>query len=623
MPLAAGETFAGFTVLRPLGSGGMGEVYLVDHPRLPRREALIILRAEATLDTEFRQRFNREADLAAALWHPHIVAVHDRGEFEGHLWITMDYVEGTDAAALIRGRYPAGLPEHFAAEIVSAVAEALEYTHERGLLHRDVKPANILLTDADPAAQRRRILLTDFGIARHMDDNSGLTATNMTVGTIAYMAPEQLMGSSLDGRADQYSLAASAFELLTGGRPLRGFQPRVGHQRPSFRRAAEAGPAPTRSGQVGQRHFEGDGEKPRGPVPHVWWLRRRPRRTHRSAAALRRHHDACHAGRDGLCGRADRPGRGGAHRTGAGRGGTACRRVTAGFRSDDGFRCGHKTPKTPLGLDSCGGDCRPAGDRRCGSGRPAHPNGARHVGWDLESESTKRATSTQRASARSGVVGGRLLLNPDQVHPIVGEQLQEVSSANQTIDSSGSFNLPECSGAIYPLESRVYDPTNYEAVRGSLLQPSATGNPFYPRVDQSVAVLPSADRAAQLLADSQRQWQDCAGKELSVSSGNQTMRAMLANVVAKGDFISQDRGVADGASCQHSMGVWSNVVVEADVCAETGIDDESQHVVRHRRERSTALMPPGGGASRNAVRPALFKRFQVRVRTTMRTRWRP
>jgi serine/threonine protein kinase len=131
MPLSAGQTFAGFTVLKLLGSGGMGEVYLVDHPRLPRREALKILPAAATADSEFRQRFNREADLAATLWHPHIVAVHDRGEFNGQLWITMDYVEGTDAAARVRDRYPAGLPEYFAAEIVSAVADALDYAHEQ------------------------------------------------------------------------------------------------------------------------------------------------------------------------------------------------------------------------------------------------------------------------------------------------------------------------------------------------------------------------------------------------------------------------------------------------------------------------------------------------------------
>ena len=212
--------YAGFAILRQLGSGGMGEVYLVDHPRLPRREALKILPVALTSDNEFRQRFNREADIAAELWHPHIVAVHDRGESNGQLWITMDFVEGTDAAALVRDRYPSGLPPQFAAEIVTAVADALDYAHERGLLHRDVMPANILLSESGGSSQRRRILLSDFGIARRMDDNSGLTATNMTVGSLAYAPPEQLMGASLDGRTDQYALAATAFQLLTGKPPF-------------------------------------------------------------------------------------------------------------------------------------------------------------------------------------------------------------------------------------------------------------------------------------------------------------------------------------------------------------------------------------------------------------------
>ena len=214
MSLADGQVFAGYTIVRRLGSGGMGEVYLVQHPRLPRRDALKVLPAEVTDDTEYRQRFNREADVAAALWHPHIVTVHDRGEFDGQLWISMDYVEGTDAAGLLQERYPNGMPPDEVVRIVTAVADALDYAHQRLLLHRDVKPANILL--AHPDSGDERVLLADFGIARWVDDASGLTATNMTVGTVAYAAPEQLMGADIDGRADQYALAATAFHLLTG-----------------------------------------------------------------------------------------------------------------------------------------------------------------------------------------------------------------------------------------------------------------------------------------------------------------------------------------------------------------------------------------------------------------------
>jgi serine/threonine protein kinase, bacterial len=219
MPLNQGDVFAGYTILRQLGSGGMGEVYLAQHPRLPRKDALKVLPASLTADSEYRQRFSREADIAAELWHPHIVGIHDRGEFEGQLWLTMDYVDGTDAAQLVRRRYPSGMPKAEVFEIITAVADALDYAHLRGLLHRDVKPANILLTEGD--SRGRRILLADFGIAREIADISGLTATNMVVGTTAYSAPEQLMGSDIDGRADEYALGCTAFQLLTGSEPYQ------------------------------------------------------------------------------------------------------------------------------------------------------------------------------------------------------------------------------------------------------------------------------------------------------------------------------------------------------------------------------------------------------------------
>jgi serine/threonine-protein kinase len=225
MPLAEGDVFAGYTVVRPLGAGGMGEVYLVQHPRLPRYDALKILPVELTTDREYLERFNREADLVARLWHPHIVGVHDRGEYNGQFWITMDFVEGTDAARLLAEHSGGGLPPEDVVRIVSGVADALDYAHQQLLLHRDVKPSNILLAQSD--SKFSRALLADFGIARSNAETSDLTATNMTVGTVAYAAPEQLMGEALDGRADQYALAATAFHLLTGQQLFQHDNPAV------------------------------------------------------------------------------------------------------------------------------------------------------------------------------------------------------------------------------------------------------------------------------------------------------------------------------------------------------------------------------------------------------------
>lgn len=220
-----GHDFAGFRIIRVLGAGGMGTVYLAAHPRLPRENALKILPAELSVDPVYRARFEREAELAADLAHPHIVRIHDRGEYHGQFWLSMDYIAGTDVARLLRDNYPGGMPLDQVMPIITAVGSALDYAHERGLLHRDVKPANILLTAGDGEPQR--VYLADFGIARRMDDSAGLTATNFAVGTANYAAPEQLKGEYVDGRADQYALACTAFHLLTGAPPYNNSNPAV------------------------------------------------------------------------------------------------------------------------------------------------------------------------------------------------------------------------------------------------------------------------------------------------------------------------------------------------------------------------------------------------------------
>ena len=157
MALASGANFAGYTVARRLGSGVTGEVYLAQDPRSARWVALKVLSPQVSFDGEIRQRFVSETASATNLHHPHIVEVHARGEFEGRLWTAMDYVEGSSAAQLLAERFPVVSPAGEVLAIITAVASALDHAHERGLLHRDVKPANILLTS--PAAGEQRILL--------------------------------------------------------------------------------------------------------------------------------------------------------------------------------------------------------------------------------------------------------------------------------------------------------------------------------------------------------------------------------------------------------------------------------------------------------------------------------
>lgn len=221
MVLLSGATFAGYTVARKLGAGVTGEVYLVQDPRGTRWQALKILSEAMSADDEFRRLFALQTPVAANLFHPHIVEVYERGQFEGQLYVAMEYVEGMNAEQLIAARFPAVSPTGHVLAIVAAAAGALDYAHGRGLAHRDVKPANILLAGGD---ERQRILLSDFGIARRLGDKAP-EAGHHPVGTVAYAAPEQLAGSDIDGRADQYALAATAFHLLTGAPPVERFDP--------------------------------------------------------------------------------------------------------------------------------------------------------------------------------------------------------------------------------------------------------------------------------------------------------------------------------------------------------------------------------------------------------------
>ncbi|WP_067825169.1 serine/threonine-protein kinase [Nocardia inohanensis] len=207
--------FGGYRIERELGSGGMGTVYLARHPRLPREDALKVLSDTHHDDPGFRARFLREAEIAARLQHPNLVAVRDRGEHAGQLWIAMQYVAGIDCAALVR-RGPVDPAR--AVWIVAQAASGLDEVHRAGLLHRDVKPANILISEQPGVADR--VLVTDFGIARPADDSSTLDGAIGFSATLAYAAPEQINGRPVDQRTDVYALGCTLYQLLTGKLPF-------------------------------------------------------------------------------------------------------------------------------------------------------------------------------------------------------------------------------------------------------------------------------------------------------------------------------------------------------------------------------------------------------------------
>ena len=208
-----GSEVAGYRIVSVLGQGGMGTVYLAEQTS-PRRNVVVkLLRPDLSRDEAFRQRFVHESEAAASTEHPNIVPIYSAGEADGVLYIAMRYVEGDDLRHLISNRGP--LPPDRAIEIVSQIASALDVAHARGLVHRDVKPGNILLDEGGNA------YLSDFGLIKRSTVDTGLTETGQFMGSIEYCAPEQIRGDEVDGRADVYSLACVLFESIAGRPPFQ------------------------------------------------------------------------------------------------------------------------------------------------------------------------------------------------------------------------------------------------------------------------------------------------------------------------------------------------------------------------------------------------------------------
>jgi streptogramin lyase len=210
-----GSVIAGYRLEDLLGRGGMGAVYRAEDVRLGRKVAVKLLAPELAENERFRERFLRESQLAAALDHPHIVPIYAAGEAERQLFLAMRYVEGYDLRQLLAREGP--LPPARALRLVEQVGDALDAAHERGLIHRDVKPRNVLIAGG---SGREHCYLADFGLTKQTSSISGLTGTGELVGTVNYVSPEQIRGEQVDGRADVYALGCVLYECLVGEPPF-------------------------------------------------------------------------------------------------------------------------------------------------------------------------------------------------------------------------------------------------------------------------------------------------------------------------------------------------------------------------------------------------------------------
>jgi serine/threonine-protein kinase len=217
-PPLVGDDFAGYRLRSVLGRGGMSVVYQAENPRLGSVIALKVLAPELATDDVFRARFLEESRIAASLNHPNVIPIYDTGSSGGLLYIAMRYVSGTDLRQMLKKR--GRLIPSTALALTGQAARALDAAHRRGLVHRDVKPGNLLIERGDDDDDPDHVYLADFGITKHAIDRSGMTATGQFLGTVDYVAPEQIQGMSVLGLADQYSLGCVVYECLTGRVPF-------------------------------------------------------------------------------------------------------------------------------------------------------------------------------------------------------------------------------------------------------------------------------------------------------------------------------------------------------------------------------------------------------------------
>ncbi|MFC4500949.1 MULTISPECIES: serine/threonine-protein kinase [Streptomyces] len=214
-----GRQIAGYRIEREIGRGGMAVVFRARDLRLDRTVALKLLAPELARNDTFRKRFSHESRAAAAIDHPHIVPVFEADEADGVLYIAMRYVAGSDLRHLLDRQGPLPLPT--ALRIAAQVASALDAAHEHGLVHRDVKPGNILVAPGTDSDHPEHVYLTDFGLTKKSLSLTGFTSVGQFVGTLDYVAPEQISGRPVDGRCDVYGFACVVYETLAGHPPFR------------------------------------------------------------------------------------------------------------------------------------------------------------------------------------------------------------------------------------------------------------------------------------------------------------------------------------------------------------------------------------------------------------------
>jgi serine/threonine kinase PknH len=603
-----GSMFGPYHLKRLLGRGGMGEVYEAEHTVKEWTVAVKLMSDTFSKDPVFRERMKREARIAGRLQEPHVVPIHDYGEIDGQMYMEMRLIEGVDLDTLLKRFGPLTPPR--AVAIITQIASALDAAHAAGVMHRDVKPPNILVTRDDFA------YLVDFGIASATTDEK-LTQLGTAVGTWKYMAPERFSNDEVTYRADIYALACVLHEALTGSPPYRADSASTlvtAHLLDPIPK-----PSDVRSGVP--RAF--DAVIARG-------MAKKPEDRYASAGdlALAAHEalsdpDQDHA--DNIVRRSQEatlPATAEASTADVPGPTLAAAPVTppqpqattpppapaqgsptpypAGLGSGPIPQAG-QTPR-PWAPDSgpmpaagqAGPPYYPGGGGSWG-GPPPQFTGPASASWNQPPPKPKRnpwpivAAVAVVTVLAVGAVGAwlvlkpkpappapdpvapdrlsALLLDPSGVNSIMGSSEMTPGKPITSMDSSSvTLSLPNCQGALYTSQDPVYAGTGYTGVSG--LVSSEPGDNYDHWVNQAAVAFPSADKAKAFLQTSSDKWKGCAGKTVTVTNKSKQYRWTFAQLNGGPPKISmmEIQEGADGWECQRAMGVANNVIVDVNAC---------------------------------------------------------
>lgn len=558
----AGSMFGPYHLKRLLGRGGMGEVYEAEHTVKEWTVAVKLLSESFSRDPVFRERMKREARTAGRLQEPHVVPVHDYGEIDGQIFLEMRLVEGTDLDSVLKRFGPLTPPR--AVAVITQIASALDAAHAAGVMHRDVKPQNILVTADDFA------YLVDFGIASATTDEK-LTQLGTAVGTWKYMAPERFSDAEVTYRADIYALACVLFECLTGAPPYRADSagmlvsahmmdpiPAPSQRRPDIPKAFDAVIARGMAKRPEDRYASA------GDLA----LAAKQALSHpdqdRAATILRRSQEAAlptAVNPDPRLSTAPPP-----------------RPYQPAFNTP---------PPSPSaapyyqGASANWGGPPPQFANATPWGQPP-PRPRRNVWlivaavavvfvllgsglgiWLVTRPDPEPPTPAPLEADRLSA----LLLGPSDINTVMGSStMQPGKPITSTDHSSVTVSTPDCQGALYTTQDPVYAGTGYTSVSG--LVSSEPGDNYDHWVNQAVVLFPSADKAKSFLENSAEKWKGCAGKTVTVTNKSKTYRWTFAQVQGSPPKITlmDTQEGADGWECQRALTVANNVIVDINAC---------------------------------------------------------